>query len=278
MTSPPVTSGLAGLDGLPGVGLEQMSADAALMTRTDRKYVVPLESLPGLVGRVVALDPGTRVLDIHGRRRHAYSSTYLDTPDLDGWWSSARRRRRRFKVRSRHYRDTDLAFTEVKTRGPRGTTVKTRTPLPGHGRARDLDVLPDVHLAFVDTELARAGVDDVDVSGLVPTLHTSYLRSTLWLPSSGSRVTIDTDLAWSLPWSEETVRVPGLAVVETKTARGGVGIDRALWAEGHRPVRISKYGTGLGLLVPELPDHRWHRTLTRIRAAALTTTEPRLSA
>lgn len=278
MTWTPVASGLAVLDGLPAVGLEQVVADAGLMTRTDRKYVVPLESLPALVERVVAVDPGTRVLDIQGRRRHAYSSTYLDTPELDGYWRSARRRRRRFKVRSRHYRDTDLAFTEVKTRGPRGTTVKTRTPLLDHGPTHDLEVLPDVHLAFVDSELARAGVDGVDASGLVPTLHTSYLRSTLWLPSSGSRVTIDTDLAWSLPWSEQTVQVPGLAVVETKTARGGVGIDRALWAEGHRPMRISKYGTGLSLLVPELPSHRWHRTLTRIRAASLTTTEPRLSA
>jgi hypothetical protein len=124
------------------------------------------------------------------------------------------------------------------------------------------DVLPHEDEGFVRTELSSGGLAGVDVGSLVPTLRTAYTRSTLWLPGSGARVTIDVDLAWSLPWSETVTRVPGLAIVETKSWRGGTGVDRVLWSRGYRPIRISKYATGLALLMPDLPAHRWHRVLT----------------
>lgn len=250
------------LDRLPSTSLEALTASAALMTRTDRKYVVPVGDLPALVSALHGLDPDLRVLEIEGRRQHRYDSTYLDTPELEAYWRAARSRRHRFKVRTRRYADTDLAFTEVKTRGPRGSTVKSRVPRDG-GSGTALSLLTPTDDAFVGSELARAGLEHVDVDGLVQTLHTSYLRSTLWLPGSGARVTLDVDLSWSLPWGDTVGSVPGLAVVETKTAGASAGVDRALWAQGHRPVRISKYGTGLALMLPDLPAHRWHRVRTR---------------
>lgn len=255
--------GVHGLQTLAGVSLEELEARASLMTRTDRKYVVPVESLPELVGAVAERDSCLKVLDIGDRRSHRYASTYLDTPELESYWRSACRRRHRFKVRSRDYLDTGLGFTEVKTRGARGSTIKTRVLRTApHGPASP-DALPEEATDFVRTELASAGLSRVDVASLVPTLRTSFVRSTLWLPGSGARVTLDVDVAWSLPWSGTVARVPGLAIVETKTCRAGTGVDRVLWSRGHRPVRISKYGTGLALLMPELPAHRWHRVLTR---------------
>ena len=71
---------------------------------------------------------GSMKLDIDGARTFGYTSTYLDTPDLVAYHAAAHRRRRRFKVRSRCYDGTGLAFLEVKTRGPRGVTVKERCP------------------------------------------------------------------------------------------------------------------------------------------------------
>ncbi len=251
------------LDRLPSTSLAALTESAALMTRTDRKYVVPVAALPTLVTALQALDPGTKVLEIDGRRRHRYDSTYLDTPELEAYWRAARQRRHRFKVRTRHYVDTGLAFTEVKTRGPRGSTVKSRIPRDGRPGSAATSRLTEADDAFVGTELARAGLAHVDVGGLVPTVSTSYLRSTVWLPASGARVTLDVDLSWSLPWDGTVAGVPGLAVVETKTAGAGTGVDRALWSRGHRPVRISKYATGLALMLPDLPAHRWHRVNTR---------------
>ncbi|QYJ03349.1 VTC domain-containing protein [Nocardioides panacisoli] len=258
-----------GLDGFTPASLDDLAEHAALMTRTDRKYVVPQAALPELVAAIGALDAAPRVLEIDGRHHHRYASTYLDTPDLDAYWRSARRRRRRFKVRSREYRDVGTAFTEVKTRGMRGSTVKTRVPRGGGRPGVERDVLPREDTDFVRDALASAALGHVDVAALVPTLRTSYARTTLWLPGSGARVTVDTDLSWQLPWSPHRTRVPGVAIVETKTPAAGTGVDRALWARGHRPDRISKFATGLALVWPDLPSHRWHRVLQRhLRPAA----------
>ncbi len=131
---------------------------------------------------------------------------------------------------------------------------------------------------FVGSQLAHAGLPHVDVAALVPMLRTSYLRSTLWLPGSGARVTLDVDLSWSLPWETTIGRVPGLAIVETKTAGASTGVDRALWAQGHRPIRISKYATGLALMLPDLPAHRWHRVRTRHLQQHLTYSQTQESA
>ena len=52
-----------------------------------------------------------------------------------------------------------------------------------------------------------------------------------------------------------------MAIVESKTAGPPSPVDRILWSMGHRPVCVSKFGTGLAALYPELPANRWRRAL-----------------
>ena len=100
--------------------LAELNSAAGLLTRVDRKYLVPLTCAQNLVD---GLAPHARVLAIDERRRFSYTSTYFDTPGLEAFMLAARKRRRRFKVRTRTYLDSGLCFLEVKTRGARGTTV-----------------------------------------------------------------------------------------------------------------------------------------------------------
>jgi len=65
-----------------------------------------------------------------------------------------------------------------------------------------------------------------------------------------------------------TVALPEMAIVETKTAARVSQADRLLWRSGRRPTQISKYGTGLAALRPELPSTKWHRILRRHFPAA----------
>ena len=60
-----------------------------------------------------------------------------------------------------------------------------------------------------------------------------------------------------------SLRVPRLAIIETKSGSAPSSADRTLWHHGYRPQRISKYATGLAALHPELPANRWHRVLDR---------------
>lgn len=247
---------------LPAVGLAELQESAALQTRVDRKYVLPLGALPDVLA---ALPAGTRRLVIDDRDTFGYESVYFDTPDLDAFHLAAGRRRRRYKVRTRTYQDTGGCWLEVKTRGPRGTTVKVRREHDPDARACVGDAL-----GFVVDTLGQQGVAlpvAHDVPALGPTLTTRYHRRTLHLPD-GARTTIDTGLEWRAP-GEDGLRatMPAHAVVETKSVAGASGADRVLWALGHRPSRISKYATGLVVLDPALGGRPWRRTLRRTLAA-----------
>ncbi|WP_282948719.1 polyphosphate polymerase domain-containing protein [Cellulomonas endometrii] len=246
---------------LPGIDLAELQETAALQTRVDRKYVLPLAALPAVLR---ALPDGTRRLVIDGRDTFGYESVYFDTPDLDAFRLAAGRRRRRFKVRTRTYRDTGGCWLEVKTRGARGTTVKDRREHDPAARASIGDAL-----GFVLDTLRRQGVGVPEVDGatvLRPTLTTQYRRRTLHLPD-GARLTVDTGLEWLGPGpSGPSAAVPAHAVVETKSVAGASSADRALWALGHRPSRISKYATGLVVLDPALGGRPWRRTVRRTLA------------
>jgi hypothetical protein len=246
---------VSALDRLRPIGLQELVEQAAMQTRVDRKYVLPRADLGPVLG---ALDPATRVLDEDGQRAFAYESVYFDTPDLASYLSAARKRRRRFKIRTRAYLDSGEAYLEVKTRGGRSLTVKDRIEYGLADRAR----LTDEGREHVELVLTDAGIGTVGWSELSPTLVTRYARTTLLMPDAAGRATVDEDLEWAVT-DARRVRLPDLAIVETKSGSSPSAVDRLLWFHGHRPSAISKYGVGMAALHPELPANKWSRILRR---------------
>lgn len=235
------------------VGLDELVTDAALLTRVDRKYVVPRRSAAALLAQ---LDDATRVLEIDGARNFAYESVYFDTPDLLSFRMAAQPRRRRFKLRTRSYLDVGSAYLEIKTRGARGTTVKERTEYElALRRVLTDDARDDVAEAF-----DAIGVEGARAEELAATLTTRYRRATLLAPDGAGRATIDTDLRWDEPGGSGFT-LPDTVIVETKSPAAASAIDRMLWRAGHRPSTVSKYATGLAALHAELPRNRWARVL-----------------
>ncbi len=260
------TSAPLSTDHLASTGLTELNSAAGLLTRVDRKYLVPLERAQDLVN---GLTPDARVLDIDGRRWFSYASTYFDTPGLEAFMLAARKRRRRFKVRTRTYLDSGLCFLEVKTNGSREATVKDRFKYDPDDADR---VTPDGRL-FVIERLVESGTCSSDeartiADALVPVMDSTYSRTTLHLPHDEARATFDTQLTWDLfgpdgKRLEQGVSVDHLNVVETKNPSTASPTDRLLWHQGHRPARISKYATGMALLYANLPTNRWNRTIKR---------------
>jgi hypothetical protein len=244
----------ASLRHLPAVGLEELNTAAALQTRVDRKYVVPARRARQLLA---SLDAHVRVLEMAGLRTFAYDSVYFDTPQLDSYLLAARGRRRRFKIRTRTYLDSDASFLEVKTEGGREATVKERIPYDPADRSR----ITAEGLAYVNETLAAA-VGAIPAGPLQPVLETRYRRTTLFLPGSGSRATLDEGVTWQRPGRSPWLLDRSI-VLETKSGSAPGPLDRHLWANGIRPSRISKFATGMAALRPELPANRWHSTLQR---------------
>jgi hypothetical protein len=243
------------------IGLGELVDRAALMTRVDRKYVLPTSRLDDVLALLV---PHAQVLEIEGIRDFGYASTYYDDEALTTYHLAAHGRRRRVKVRSRSYAEAGQSFVEVKTRGSRGTTVKERLALVH--RIGPWQGLPSDAVPFVQERVRDCGID---VAALRPTLHTAYRRSTLFLPGSGARVTVDSNLAWTVR-DGRTLRVDDVVVLETKSGARPSLVDRQLWASGLRPSRISKYGTGLTVLDDRVRGNRWHPVVRRHLSACST--------
>ncbi|WP_250708058.1 polyphosphate polymerase domain-containing protein [Actinomyces sp. 217892] len=244
---------------LERISLDELNAVAGLLTRVDRKYLVPTASAQDLLD---SLAGRARVLSVAGATSSRYASVYFDTPALDSYLLAARKRRRRFKVRTRTYLDSGLCFLEVKTRGARGATVKKRLAYD----AGSAEVLTQEGRDFVAEQLAAARISVAPgrlAEVLGPVMGTTYERTTVHLPAASARLTLDTALAWQDLTGRLVGDVPAgdLAVVETKNPAAPGPADRLLWAAGHRPTRISKYATGLAVLSPELPANKWHRVM-----------------
>ncbi|UJH70691.1 polyphosphate polymerase domain-containing protein [Ornithinimicrobium sp. INDO-MA30-4] len=238
------------------ISLEDLVARASLLTRVDRKYVLTLDTLTTLLDDL-ADQSDAAVLTMNGQQDFGYESVYFDTPDLASYRGAAHSRRRRFKVRTRTYLDTQDAYLEVKTRGSRSATVKERIPYAVADRER----LTTEGIAYANQALAEAGIRHVDPATMKPVMSTHYTRKTLFIPSSQSRATIDTNLVWTSGSRE--MRRPEMAIVETKSGQRAGEVDRLLWSHGHRPAQISKYATGMAALNPDLTANKWHRVLTR---------------
>lgn len=253
MSPLPITSAptLDAIDRLVAVSLAELNDAVALQTRVDRKYVVDASTLDALLG---GLAHRLAALEIDGLRSFAYESVYFDTADLESYRAAAHGRRRRYKVRTRTYVDQRATMLEVKTRGARKATVKTRQHHPYALRHR----LDGEAAHFVDTTIGRRGL----AATLVPTLSTAYHRSTLADLDDVARLTIDAELRCTRP-DGRAVRLDDAFVVETKSSGSPSAADRWLWTHGYRPDKISKFGTGMAALDPSLPANKWHRTLHR---------------
>lgn len=229
--------------------LDEVTSTAAMMHRVDRKYVLSNMQIDRVLGDLAG---ALRVLEIDGKRVFSYRSEYFDTADLVSYCDAAYHRRRRFKVRVRHYCDSEASWIEVKTPGNRGITRKDRIPVP------DEENIEATCKAFAQDILPKT-IGITLESSLHPVLTTSYERSTFLLPGDEGRATLDRHLLMGT--SKESSYLPKQVVLETKSATGRTWVDRQLWQMGIRPCRISKYAVGMALAHDDLPSNRWSRTM-----------------
>jgi hypothetical protein len=239
--------------GLAPASLAQVTERAALQTRIDRKYLVPVDRFAELIARL----PGTwGALEIDGWRGFAYESVYFDTPDLLTYRHHLQGRRRRYKVRTRAYLDSGDGTFEVKLKGRRDQTVKARLPYPVADRA----CLTPPAQAFLADRLGEAY--GLAAPRLEPVVTTAYRRTTLVDLLEGARLTCDVDLTFT--GAGRVAHGPsGHVLVESKSPEVGGAADRALRELGLRPVRMSKFCIAVALLHPGIRANPWHRTLRR---------------
>ena len=235
------------------IGLDEVLERADLQTRLDRKYLVPVDALATLLDGLAGTH---RVLEVDGRRDFGYRSTYYDTPDLRCLRAHLQGRRRRFKCRKRRYVDTNRSMLELKLKGSRGTTIKSAVA------CAPADELCGEERAFLRAQVLAAYGTHLATETLAPVLEVRCRRVTLAAPALGERLTCDLHLELG-----DHRIVPGMAIVESKSATPRASADRQLAALGFRPVdRCSKYCLGMAFSRPDVRGNdlrhlwRWFET------------------
>lgn len=231
------------------ISLSEMAA-VALLDRIDTKYVLTPSQL---AAALPALQPFYRVLEIDGRRKNLYRTLYFDTPDFSLYRVHQSGRRLRYKVRSRQYVDTPLAFIEVKHKTGSNHTRKVRMPTPGFV----------THLTRQEAEFLRDQIA-VKADELEPKLWVDYTRITLVGSTTSERLTIDLDLRYSA--AKQELALPGLVIAELKSQGKPQSSPfiQLMRQQLIRPCGFSKYCIGASLLYPNLKHNRFSRILRRI--------------
>lgn len=214
------------LAALREVGAELLAA-RALLTRVDRKYLLPKEALDALLSSVRD-DYG--VLRAGSRLAARYSTLYFDTADLRMYDDHRRGRCPRYKVRLRHHLDRNLSFLEVKRKGANQQTTKAILNRPFG--AVDLD--PEGR-QFIDRHCP------ITAASLFSGVSIDFRRATLVGEMVNERVTID----WDFDFHHMSARahLAHAVIVEVKQARysNHTPAIRALRAFNIREQSISKY-------------------------------------
>lgn len=244
-------SSLCILAGMAPATLDEMAA-VALLDRRETKFVLRERDLARALQRLV---DDYRVLEIDGRRAHSYLSLYFDTSDFRLYHRHHAGGKNRYKVRSREYMDTRLAFLEVKHKIDRSHTIKNRVQTP-----RLLTRLCPDGEQFVRAHFPLAA------EALEPKLWNAYRRITLISKRHPERLTIDFHSHFFTGHTGQTL--PGIVIAEVKydSAHRHSEFIRVMREMGIRPMGFSKYCIGVTLLFPgQVKSNNFKPTLRAVR-------------
>ena len=232
------------LEPLRPLSLEELDERAALRRRVDNKYLVPGDTFTVLVER---LGDDHDVLEIDGGRRFTYESVYFDSEDLRCFDDHVHDRRPRFKARTRSYLDAGACSFEVKLKNEAGETDKRQADHDPEAAGR----LDPAACRLLEETLREAGVAPMEDPRAV--LITRFERITLAARDGGGRMTSDLRLSLASTAGEETALREDLVLVEAKSEDGSSRPDTVLAELGVQPRSLSKYRTGVDLLLRRDP-------------------------
>jgi len=232
--------------GFNPISLEEMDK-VKLLDRFDRKFVLPLNLLPGILHLASKF---YSILLINEHRIFAYRTQYYDTPDSRMYLDHHNRKLNRYKVRKREYVTTGEVFFEIKFKSNKGRTRKKRISID---RA-------DLKIRKREKKFLKKNTPYLR-KDLEPKLLNLFTRVTLVSKSIPERVTIDMNLKYLNNGSD--VSLPSLAIIEIKQGRSsGISkLERILRDQNITPYNISKYCIGSILLNKDLKYNRFKNKL-----------------
>jgi len=215
-------------------GLNDLDA-ANLMNRVDSKFVLPISFLPDLLAQ---LNAHYSVLEINNKRISTYYNQYFDTPELAFYQDHHNGKLNRYKVRRRHYVDTDTEFLEVKLKNNKKRTIKSRIKLSGLPNENE-------HCTQFIEEKFQTNITNLDISQ-----QSGYKRIALANEAQAERLTLDFDLWYQNRRGNNNVKLPGFFIAELKQNKKSKRSPfyQMMSVNNISPTPFSKYCIGCALL------------------------------
>jgi len=151
------------------------------MDRIDTKFVMHRNLLPELLE---GLKDNYKILEVNNQRLSEYESHYFDTSNYAFYLQHHNQKRHRFKVRYRHYTNSNTSYFEIKERKHK-RMVKHRFQVQ--------DIQPELtkkELNFVKSIIG-------DIQPLQRNIQTHYQRITLVNEGLKERFTLDFSIHFS---------------------------------------------------------------------------------
>ncbi|GAB6012515.1 polyphosphate polymerase domain-containing protein [Viscerimonas tarda] len=225
-----------------------------LMDRVDSKFVAPVHLLPDLLENLI-LD--FKLQTIVGKPFAAYTTQYLDTPDLRFFLMHQNGKLNRQKIRIRSYVDSNLSFLEIKNKNNKGRTQKIRVPVE-QTHIETVEDLADEQ-DFLHTHAL------FDLENLEPVLANTFNRITLVNNRATERITIDWDLNFQNLLTGIEDSPEKLMVLELKQdGRTASDFHDILNRLHVKPSAFSKYCMGTVLTNPNVKYNRFKSKWTQI--------------
>ncbi|WP_196139380.1 polyphosphate polymerase domain-containing protein [Aliikangiella sp. G2MR2-5] len=225
--------------------------NTTLMNRVDTKFLLPRTYLRELLDK---LQPFYSCLEIDSENIFTYRNQYFDTANLLFYTQHHNGKTNRYKVRQRHYIDTNSRFIEVKHKNNKKRTIKSRVRLSGlnTGKAEQL-VQQKVGFSLSDLHVTQVG---------------GYQRIALANKEYRERLTLDINLWYQSPENGSLVELPDIFIAELKQHK----INKhspffQIMSSSHfHPLRFSKYCIGCALLFGQtLKTNRFKPVLKSIQ-------------
>jgi hypothetical protein len=223
--------------GFDPISLREMDS-VALLDRIDTKFVMTTRQL---LQALAGVQNDYWMLSIQGQRLNHYRTLYFDTQDFALYHAHVNERAERYKVRSREYIESQIAFLEVKHKTQKDRTIKDRIPT-----GQMLVEMTD------DTTGWLHSISPLDGAALEPKIWNTFTRMTLVNKCCCERVTLDVDVAFSM--DERECKLDGLAIAEVKmdANRRNSSFLEQMRAQRIRQEGFSKYSVGVAMLYDQV--------------------------
>jgi hypothetical protein len=199
------------LEKFQALTLTELNAQASYLKRIDRKFLLTKNQFAEILED---LKDDFQVLDIAGRKVFSYDNVYMDTNDYLFYNQHQDKENRRTKIRTRLYKDSDMAFFEFKQK-INGITQKFRYQFPSeeHGQ------MTKGKTRFFEGVWQSMYNGDPKAPFIFPSIQTTYKRITLVEKQGGERLTIDFSIK-TLDLRDELasdIKLKNLVIIESKS-------------------------------------------------------------